>query len=114
MSVSSNDPTTVHFQYVHLRRHRHPVTVAFQVTGRDQISFGVAVCAAKDRFNRALGRTIASGRLAARPVLMAITPTGDETFNQAVSRTIRETLTEQAPVTFVGCKHADGEVCSHA
>lgn len=80
------------FQYVSVPRRRNPVTVAYtarESNGYVEITIGASFCSSRDRFNRALGRKIAEGRLT-RGEAITFTDwlTAGESFNQGVVRMI--------------------------
>lgn len=54
------------YQYVQVRRRRHPVVAAYSVIEKGDIvhvTLGVSFCSNKDQFSKKLGRTIAEGRM---------------------------------------------------
>lgn len=95
-AIAKGETKMTRFQFLHLRRRRHPVTVAYTICSTeevDRISLAVCFCSPKDRFDRKRGREIAEARLNKRnnnrSVTLDIERLEDETFNQAVSRQIR-------------------------
>lgn len=76
------------FQFVHTRRRRNPVTVAYVVDGSNTVTLAASFCSPLDRFNRARGRQIAEARLNRSQISFQVVQNDDETFNQAVSRHI--------------------------
>jgi len=84
---------SVRFQYVHISRRRHPITVAYRAgegNGMITIMLGVAFCHSNDRFNRSLGREIAEGRMNAHPVTFQVE--FDSQNTSAYGRVIAEAI----------------------
>jgi len=102
IQTKENTQMNTRLIYVVSRRRRNPVTVAYRAAettndGRNEIEidFAAAFCSNGDRFNRALGRKIAEGRLNSRPITRRIPYTPGTSFSYAVSSYIRNTILKE-------------------
>jgi len=88
------------FQYVSVPRRRNPVTVAYTARETDsvvEITIGASFCSSRDRFNRALGRKIAEGRLTrGEAITFTDRLSSGESFNQGVVRMIDAFVTSRS------------------
>jgi hypothetical protein len=88
------------FQYVSVPRRRNPVTVAYTARETDsvvEITIGASFCSSRDRFNRALGRKIAEGRLTrGEAITFTDRLSSGESFNQGVVRMIDTFVTSRS------------------
>lgn len=101
--------TMIRFQYVHVKRRRHPVSVAYvmqpdpALPSGMSIRFAAAFCNDYDRFHRKNGRELATDRLNSMdgivlPIEIGTQPSEDggtytESLNQAIVREIRSFVT---------------------
>lgn len=97
-----SQPTdSVRYQYVTLRRRRHPVTIAYtssESDGQITIRLGASFCLADERFNRSRGREIATGRMSRTPFQFSIPFDRNQTgaYGRAVAEGLREYVTSNA------------------
>lgn len=99
----------IRFQYVHVKRRRHPVSIAYVMQPDPSLPSGMAIrfaaafCNDHDRFHRKNGRELATDRLNEMDgIVLPIeigTQSGDdggtftESLNQAIVREIRSFVT---------------------
>jgi hypothetical protein len=84
----------IRYQYVSVPRRHNPIVVAFLASSNSDteinISMGASFCCKRDKFDRRIGRNIASGRVNKKPLQFTVKMSGGDTFNTAVSRGINE------------------------
>lgn len=95
----------IRFQYVHLKRRRHPISIAYVMQPDSSLPSGMAIrfaaafCNDRDRFHRKNGRELATDRLNGMdgivlPIEISVTTDLGgfdivESLNQAIVREIR-------------------------
>ena len=111
-NVKMND---TRFVFVQVPRRRNPAVVAYRATessnGEITIKYGVSFCHNNDRFDRSLGREIASGRLNRRPLTETVSwSPEDQKFGVVVTEAVR-TLVNNAQTqirSFYGRNQPEG------
>ena len=93
MNLVNAGGVRVYVQFVHVSRRFNPVTVAYSARENDNVvtvDFGLSICHKRDRFDRAMGRQIACGRMSRRPTSFTYVRDADLNFNAQLSREVRE------------------------
>jgi len=90
-NVKMSTPTR--YVFVQVPRRRNPAVVAYRASesadGQITIQYGVSFCHNKDKFDRALGREIATGRLDRRPLTEIVGFSSDQKFGVVVTEAVR-------------------------
>lgn len=71
------------------------VTVAYTLTNRNKLKYGVSFCSTADQFSRARGRTIATGRFAKRSTNVEL-PLRDYTEEEVIELLRQDIETESS------------------